>query len=140
MYSISDQGIIIRTMFLRDVSDYIARFNYPVQMKKVYYTNTKQKIKERKDDDPNLYFTIMKDGKIIGGIGAIAIEHSPCDAVVKIDLPGNEYLMNKVMKMFIKLGRETYFYDDIYFARGVNAHGNLILGKAIPISVKARWE
>lgn len=140
MYSINKDNIIIRTMLVSDVSDYIARFNYPIEMRKILYTNVKRTIKERKDDDSNLYFTILKDGKIIGGIAAIAVEDSPCDAVIQIDLPGCEYLMDKIKKMFIALGRETYFYDDIYFPKGTNVYGNPILGKPIPISVKARWE
>lgn len=139
MYSIKKENIIIRTMLSGDIANYIALFKYSPRERKMFYSMVKKNIKERKKDEPNLYFVILKDNKIIGGIAAIVFEKSLCDAIVKIDLPGNEQLIDKVKNLFVELARETYFFDDIYFEKGVNVLGEPILSKAIPISDSSRW-
>lgn len=42
----------------------------------MFYTAVKKNVTQRKDDEPNLYFVILKDNKVIGGIAAIAFEKS----------------------------------------------------------------
>lgn len=139
MYSIRENDIVIRTMSTKDIASYIAIFNYSLQRRNMFYSMIKKNIGERKPDEPNLYFVILKNNKVIGGMACIAFESSLCDAIVKIDLPGNEQYMQQVMELFVKLARETYFYDDIYFQLGVNPFGSPILGQVIPIANKARW-
>lgn len=139
MYSIRENDIVIRTMLTKDVASYIAMFNYSPQQRNMFYSMIKKNVGERKPDEPNLYFVVLKDNKVIGGMACIAFENSLCDAIVKIDLPGNEQLMKKVEELFIKFARETYFYDDIYFQLGINPFGCPILGQVIPIADRSRW-
>lgn len=139
MYSIKKDDIVIRTMQAKDVASYIAKFNYSPQKRNMFYTAVKKNVTQRKDDEPNLYFVILKDNKVIGGIAAIAFEKSLCDAIIKIDLPGKEMLMGKVKNLFVELARETYFFDDIYFEKGINVLGQPILSKVIPIADPSRW-
>ena len=139
MYSIKKENIIIRTMLSGDIANYIALFKYSPRERNTFYSMVKKNIKERKKDEPNLYFVVLKDNKIIGGIAAIAFEKSLCDAVIKIDLPGKEMLMGKVKDLFVELARETYFFDDIYFEKGINILGQPILSEVIPIADSSRW-
>lgn len=139
MYSIREDNIIIRTMLTEDIARYIAIFNYSPQQRNMFYSMIKKNIKDKNADEPNLYFVIIKDNKVIGGMACIAFENSLCDAMIKIDLPGNEKLMKRVMELFVKLARETYFYDDIYFQLGINPFGSPILGQVIPIADRSRW-
>lgn len=139
MYSIKKGDIVIRTMLTGDVASYISRFNYPLQKRNIIYTAVKRNITQRKRDEPNLYFAILENNKIVGGIAAVAFEESICDAIIKIDLPGRKELANKVKNLFVELARETYFFDDIYFQKGINVLGQSILSKPIPIADSSRW-
>lgn len=139
MYSIKEGNIVIRTMQIGDVANYIALFNYSPRERNIFYTSIKNNLKERKEDEPNLYFVILKDSKVIGGIAAIAFEKSLCDAVIKIDLPGKKELMDEIKNLFVKLARETYFFDDIYFEERVNSFGEPVLSKVVHIADSSRW-
>lgn len=139
MYSIKKENIVIRTMQVGDVASYISKFNYPPRERNMFYTAVKRNITQRKKDEPNLYFAILENNKVIGAIACIAMEKSLCDAVIRIDLPGREQLMDEVKNLFVELARETYFYDDIYFEKGANILGQTILSKPIPIADSSRW-
>lgn len=139
MYSIKKGNIVIRTMLAEDVASYIAKFNYPPQKRNMFYKAVKENIIQRKSDEPNLYFAILENNKVIGAIAGIALEKSLCDAVIKIDLPGREQLTDEIENLFVKLARETYFFDDIYFEKKVNALGQSILSRPIPIADCSRW-
>lgn len=139
MYSIKKGNIVIRTMLAEDVASYIAKFSYPPQKRNMFYKAVKENITQRKSDEPNLYFAILKNNKVIGAIAGIAFEKSLCDAIIKIDLPGKEMLMGKVKNLFVELARETYFFDDIYFEKGINVLGQPSLSKVIPIANSSRW-
>ena len=103
MYSIKKGNIVIRTMLAEDVASYIAKFNYPPQKRNMFYKAVKENITQRKSDEPNLYFAILENNKVIGAIAGIAFEKSLCDAVIRIDLPGREQLTDEIENLFVKL-------------------------------------
>ena len=139
MYSIKKGDVVIRTMQVGDIGSYIALFKYDPRERNIIYSIVKKNIKERKKDEPNLYFVVLKDNKVIGGIAAIAFKDSLCDAIVKIDLPEKKQLLEETKNLFVELARETYFFDDIYFEKGVNVLGQSILSEVIPIADSSRW-
>lgn len=136
---INGSNFTIRTMMVSDVTSYVSLFNYRKAAQSIIIAQTKKNIRERKPDEPNLYFAILKNNTVIGGIACIALEDSLCDAVIKIDLPHSEDLRPTIIDLFIKLARETYFYDDIYFEIGRTPSGRPLLSKPVPIAVNSRW-
>lgn len=137
MYAFEQNGIIIRTMNVSDVSSYVARFNIKnLNYRKNAILQTKKVLKNLKQDSPDLYFVVIQNNTIIGAIIAKALADSITDASVEVDIPNASIkLIRKVKDVFVEFARDTYIYDDIFFVKG-----DKTLGKKIPIADSSRWE
>ena len=138
MFSITEGNLMIRTMQLADVSAYIAKFGYPKEIHKQQVQKTKEVVKNLKNDEPDLNFTVLENGKIIGAVATRVILDSPTDAMVQVDLPNASEagIEERVKDLFLKLVKKDYFYDNIYFM-GRSKMGNFSqLGKRYQITGK----
>ena len=103
---------------------------------------TKDAVKNLKDDEPDLNFTILENGKVMGGIATRGFADSPTDAMVQVDVPNatDAGLEQRVKDLFLKLVKRDYFYDNIYFLSR-NKVGNFTkLGKRYQIAgIKKSW-
>ena len=117
MFSITEGNLMIRTMQLADVSAYIAKFNYSKELQKRLVLRTKEVLKSQQADDPDLNFTVLENGKIIGGIATRGFSDVSTDAMVQVDVPNatDVGLEQRVKDLFLQLVRRDYFYDNIYF-------------------------
>ncbi len=142
MYSITEGDFVIRSMKVSDVSAYVSQFAYDTQQRKMQIKEIKQVIKEKADDDPRLYFVILKRGRVIGGITALPMENNICNYKIFVEVPNCYEVENiKVIEdLFVKFAREEYFFDDICFYKPVWGFGWVPSGKTIPIAVSSRWK
>lgn len=115
---INNEEITIRPLSTNDVSSYV---NLCPLLMKEDKTNLiikyKKKIKEHKEDDPNLLFAVLYKGKIAG---AVATQCQNCDAVVIVDIPKETSITDEVKKLFIQLCKKTQLYDNIKFGRQIS--------------------
>lgn len=141
MYAISEDGYTIRQMKQGDVVGYISCFGYSKDVHMNMIQMTKKILKNSKEEEGDMNFVVLKGGVTIGAVVTKAIEGLPTDGTVEIDIPRQpESVRESVRKLFIKLARETWFYDDIYFVE--LGFGGIIkqISKPVPISVSSRWE
>lgn len=126
MFSITEGNLMIRTMQIADVSAYIAKFNYSKELQRRLVLRTKEVLKSQQADDPDLNFTVLENGKIIGGIATRGFEDVSTDAMVQVDVPNatDTGLEQRVKALFLQLVRRDYFYDNIYFVVR-NGMGNI---------------
>lgn len=116
-YIFNEGEYLIRPMLKNDVFSYLNLFGYDIQTRNGYYKIYKDIFKNQKEDDTDLFFVILKNGKIIGEIATKALLDSPCDASVRIVLPQHADETKKVEELFEKFCLETYLYDDIYIMK-----------------------
>lgn len=111
---INDGDITIRPLLTNDVSSYVNLFILMKEDRSNLIIKCKKKLKEHKEDDPNLLFAVIYKGKIAG---AIVTQCKNCDAVVIVDIPNETLIIDKVKEMFVKLCKNLQLYDCIVFGR-----------------------
>ena len=68
-YIINKGKYIIRPMLKKDVFSYLNLFRYDAMTKNRYYKMYKDALDSQKDDASDLFFVVLKNGKIIGEVG-----------------------------------------------------------------------